>query len=122
MQVQFGVETVRGRAAGMRLLGEEVVDYAAVGLLQVADRLAKQRRGLQQQSLAAVVGLAKVLAALRGGRDIADRQVLECHEAFFVAEQPEIQELANLLMLQGALLNRVGQKRLVVFALHGILS
>jgi len=102
--------------------GKKVVDDAALGLLQIADRFAEQGGGLQQKALAAVVGFAKQVAAQRCWRDVADGQAFEGHEAFLVTEQPEIDDLADLLMLQRALLYRIGQERLVVFVLHGILS
>ncbi len=121
VQIQFGVEAVGVRRSGLRLQREEVVDDAAIGLLQVADRLAQQRRRLQQQAFAALVGLVQLFAAGRGGRDIADRQVFQCQVAALVAEQPEIEDLADLLMLQRALGHGAGQKRLVMIVVHDIL-
>ena len=100
------------------MLREEIVDDAAVGLLGVADRLAEQGGRLQQQAFAAVVRFANVLAADRGGRDIADRQVFQQQEALLVAEQAEVDDLTDLLMAQCTLCHRVGQKPLVMIVLH----
>src|SRR5690606_1210685 len=59
MQVQFVIETVRGGAAGKRALWKEIVDDAAAGFLDIADRLAQQDGGLEQQSLTAIVLLVQ---------------------------------------------------------------
>ncbi len=86
MQVQFVIEAVRGGAAGKRALWKEIVDDAAAGFLDIADRLAQQNGGLEQQSLTAIVLLAQFVARDGRGRDPADRQVLQQQEPLPVAQ------------------------------------